>query len=501
MTVSLSRTDADDLERFRRVVAARLGLSIDETRLGSLADVLERRARTSGVSAAAYLDALEAAIPARTDDELRALATELTVGETYFFRHHEQLRAFAEVVVPERLAAREPERRLTILSAGCASGEEPYSLAMLLRERIDTTAWSITLRAVDVDPRAIARAVAGRYTSWSLRETSPPLRERWFRAVGREHVLADEIREMVAFREKNLAHEDLELLPPSTYDVVFCRNVLMYFEPERAQAVIARIARALVPGGALFLGHAETLRGVSTGLEIRAERGAFFYEKAAPAGRAGVQRASVPAAWDGGPRAPVDDPDGSWVDRIREASERVSALADGARATRASAVGVPARERALDAIRAERFAEALEALGDEAADLEALVLRAVALIQMGRLAEGEAVCAELIATESAAVAQYLLGLCREATGDAPAASAHHRAAADADPSFAMPRVHAGLAARRAGDRATARRELSSAIELLGRESEGRIVLFGGGFSREALVALCRAELATCEEGA
>jgi chemotaxis protein methyltransferase CheR len=123
------------------------------------------------------------------------------------------------------------------------------------------------------------------------------------------------------------------------------------------------------------------------------------------------------------------------------------------------------------------------------------LLHAVLLTHSGRLNEAEIVCGELLRNDDLdAGAHYLLALCRESASDARGAEEHDRLAAHLDPAFAMPRLHLGLLARRRGDLAAARRELAQALELLQREDAARVLLFGGGFRREALVTLCRAEL-------
>ena len=132
---------------------------------------------------------------------------------------------------------------------------------------------------------------------------------------------------------------------------------------------------------------------------------------------------------------------------------------------------------------------------ESARDPDALLLRAVLLSHSGQLDAAEKVCAELLAQDDLdAGAHYLLALCREGAGDRQGARDHDQAATYLDPGFAMPRLHLGLLARRAGDREGARRDLASALALLEQEDAARLLLFGGGFRREALIALCRAEL-------
>jgi chemotaxis protein methyltransferase CheR len=156
----------------------------------------------------------------------------------------------------------------------------------------------------------------------------------------------------------------------------------------------------------------------------------------------------------------------------------------------------------MELLEAERFGEALDAVGrlppEAAADAEVLLLRATLLTHNGQFHEAERSCQELLRVdEFNAGAHYLLALCREGLGDAEGARHHDQLAAYVDRGFAMPRLHLGLLARRSGDLREAGRELAEALDLLRREDGSRLLLFGGGFTREALLALCRAELIAC----
>ncbi len=482
-------TDPAAVAAFRASIADTLGLLVDDARLGDLAELLGRRAAGRGSSVRAYLDGLASAGAAHP--EWRDLVPELTVGETYFFRHWEQLRAFVEVALP----ARRGERTLRVLSAGCASGEEPYTLAMLLRgEGIDPS--SVAVRAFDLNPASLQRAARGRYSRWSLRETPDELRRRWFAEEGKELVLDASIRAMVAFEERNLAHDDPAAWAPGSYDVVFCRNVLMYFAPEQARAVVARIASALAPGGYFFLGHAETLRGVSDDFVLHNTHGTFFYQRkgGAPASRRSDVSAPSPVV---GALPPLDL-DAWWVDAIRGSSDRIRDLADPAPSAEVIARPAPPVDLgpALALLERERFAEALDALRDLPDDDEVVLVRAALLVHGGRSAEAQSLAETLVARDARhAGARYILALCREGAGDPAGAAAHDRAAARLDPTFAMPRLHLGLMARRAGERRDAARELGEALRLLLVENPRRLLLFGGGFGRDGLVALCRTEIA------
>jgi chemotaxis protein methyltransferase CheR len=499
---------ADAPERFRSWIAQCLGLQFDDSKLGFLADVLARRVDRTKETLAPYLDALRGP---RAHEELRILAPELTVAETYFFRHIEQLRAFVEVALPDCLT-RAGARTLRVLSAGCASGEEPYSLAILVREHFTDAAPRVRILGVDVNPVMIEKAVQARYLPWSLRQMPPDLRQRWFRSEGREAILDDSIRSAVTFSERNLAEDDSELWMPHAYDVIFCRNVLMYFTFEQAQALVARLTRSLVPGGYLFLGHAETLRGLSNDFSLCHTRDTFYYQRKLPFDqRDAVQDLKIerplPTAASG-PDPAAASAEQSWLEAVQSASQRIKALTTrSARPGRAQSgpgsagrPGVTGLPLALELLKKERFAEALNAIGpppDESVhDPDVALLQAALLTHSGRLDAAERACAALLRRDELnAGGHYLLALCREAAGDRRGALEHDQAAMYLDPSFAMPRLHLGLMARRAGDLHAAQRELGQALLLLQREEASRLLLFGGGFGRDALLSLCRAELA------
>lgn len=491
----------EQLERFRHIVARRLGLHFDDAKLAFLGEVLRRRLEATGERPGGYLSRLDLKI---SDEELSALASELTVGETYFFRNIDQFHALSQVVLPHRIRTRSAQRCLQLVSAGCASGEEAFSLAISIGEAVPDPSWKVFIRAVDVSRTALEKAARGRFTAWSLRETPPEIQRRYFRREGREVVLNEATRAAVTFELRNLIVDDPQLWPPGTYDVVFCRNVLMYFTPEQAQGVVTRITRALAPDGYLFLGHAETLQGLSEEFHLCHTHGTFYYQRRDVSTDARPSKSGwVPAA----SASTFDLVEGSatWVGAIQAAAERIQTLA--ARQAPAIAAAAAARPRAdlrlaLDLLAQERFSEALDllhAIPPEAGhDPDVLLLHALLLAHGGQFAAAEQTCHQLLAgNELNSGAHYVLALCREGAGDARAAADHDQMAAYLDPLFAMPRLHLGLVARRGGDRETARREFNQAMLLLQREDASRLLFFGGGFSRDTLIALCRAELHAC----
>lgn len=497
---------AGDVKEFRARIIRLFGLHFEESKRDFLGDVLRQRMEARGQAApAAYFQSLET-----SRDEARQLAEILTVTETFFFRNNDHFRALVESVLPEKIRARATQRRLRILSAGCASGEEIFTWAMLIRENFpELLSWDLRLLAVDINPAMLARAGEGLYSAWALRDTPDWAREHYFRAEGREFRLDPQVRSMAVFEERNLSAANSDLWLPHSFDVIFCRNVIMYFVPQVAAALVARMAGALAEGGHLFLGHAETLRGLSHDFHLCHTHDTFYYQR-----RSALDRDLFPFALSemdvplvsSGSALPLPDTRIPWMDAIQRASENIASLAarSAAPGTRAPALAkspTPTWDLglALDLLRRERFSEALDILRglppEAAGDPDVLLLRAVLLTNMGDQNEAEALCRRLLLSDELnAGAHYLTALCREHAGDRPAAEEHDLAAIYLDPAFAMPWLHLGLMSKRGGRAEEARRYLEQALALLAKDDSSRVLLFGGGFSREALAQVCRSEV-------
>ncbi|MGC4061032.1 MAG: protein-glutamate O-methyltransferase CheR [Aquabacterium sp.] len=493
--------DHGAVTQLRALVAQRLGLRFDDDKAEWLGSLLRKQAgNVMGADSQRYLHDL-----ANSDLSCaawQALVQELTVAETYFFRNTEQFQALREEVLPRRLAAQASPRALRCLSAGCASGEEAYSIVMTLVAGGLDIGTGLDVRALDLNPLNLIKARQGCYGEWSLRETTPEMRQRWFRLSGREHVLDERIRQTVRFEVRNLVDEDESFWQADHYDIIFCRNVLMYFTSEHLQAALSRITRSLAPGGYLFLGHAESLRGLSRDFHLRHTHSTFYYQRKTSDEMAS-DVADTRAPWR---RAAVAS--GDWVQAIGSASDRVRALtASSTQPGLPLAGGRPAQpqakafERVFELFREERFNEALNMVEGLPADVARLpdmrLLHAVLLVHSGLLARAESLCQQLLREDELdANAHHLLSLCREGVGDHAGAIDSDRTAAYLDPAFAMPHLHLGLLARRQGDFNMVRKEFGLALRLLSREDATRLQLFGGGFNRQALSSLCAAELAT-----
>lgn len=244
------------------LLAARIGLHFPKERWGDLERGITAAASAFGMPDAASCAQRLLSAPL-THREIEILASHLTVGETYFFREPGSLDVFEQQILPALLHARARNgQRLRIWCAGCCTGEEPYSIAMLLDRLIpDHEAWNVTLLATDINPAFLRKAAEGEYGDWSFRATPAWVRERYFkRKRDGRYALHPRIRKRVTFSYLNLAEDVYPSLSNNTnaMDVIFCRNVLMYFTAERARAVVEQLYRSLVDGGWLIVSPAET---------------------------------------------------------------------------------------------------------------------------------------------------------------------------------------------------------------------------------------------------
>jgi chemotaxis protein methyltransferase CheR len=214
---------------------------------------------------------------------IEMLAVGLTIGETYFFREKNALDAFEHIVLSEAIRTRRgAARNLRIWSAGCAGGEEPYTIAMMLKMLLpDLKGWNITLLATDINPHFLEKAVKGVYTRWSFRDVPERIINRFFIKKGSEFEILPEIKEMVTFSYHNLMKGDYPSLLNNTnaMDVIFCRNVLMYFSPETIKIVARNFHRCLTDGGRLIVSQTELNDEYFMGYEKASHAGAMLFKK------------------------------------------------------------------------------------------------------------------------------------------------------------------------------------------------------------------------------
>jgi len=276
---------ADEYRLLRDVISARLGIFFGPESRVSLERRLRERLAVRGLASFSDYHQLLKYSPASTE-EWEEAAELLTTHETYFFREDYQLRAFKDELLPSFAERGRQRKRLHVWSAGCSTGEEAYTIAMLILESglfDPADGWDVRVYGSDLSKRCVAAARRGVYGAASFRSTPEPMKEKWFVPVRSEDQpgsfgVGAAVRALCHFGQMNLLDEERTHLV-GRCDAIFCRNVLLYFDPDARKRVIAMFYDRLVQGGVLLLGHAESLLNVSTAFELLHLKEDLVYRK------------------------------------------------------------------------------------------------------------------------------------------------------------------------------------------------------------------------------
>jgi len=213
-------------------------------------------------------------------EEFQEMFNRITINETSFFRNDAQLDVFEKQILPEILDARSSTKRLRIWSAACSTGEEPFTLAMLLHRTlgIRLSDWRIEILGTDISQKALSVAQKGEYTSYAVRTTPSLMQDRYFKMDDHRFILDDTIRSMVNFEQHNL-RDRLAAKRHGHWDIIFCRNVLIYFDDAMKRDVISMFDNQLSPDGTLFIGHSERIKTLTDNLSQLPIPQGFCYQK------------------------------------------------------------------------------------------------------------------------------------------------------------------------------------------------------------------------------
>lgn len=485
--------------RLSELIAARTGLHFPPERREDLRRALGEAAPEFGCDDGdACADRLLSTPPSQ--DELRKLARHLTIGETYFFRERPGFNALATHVLPLLLnRKRDGDRSLRLWSAACSTGEEAYSLAMLLQQLLpDWQDWNLSILATDLNPASLHKAEAGVYGEWSFRDCPRELRERFFSPVGdRRHRVRAELRGMVKFAELNLAQDSFPSPGNDTHamDLILCRNLLIYFTPAHARQLIGKLRQSLVDDGWLLVSPSECSQALFSGFAPVNFPGSILYRRSQTqdAVRALVAEPLNPAASATEPLSglemsalltppprplPITRP-ADIVDWASEFSSAESAYAQG------NYSDTSTRLRSL-----------LRADTPPARKLSALALLTRALANQGALEESLAVSEQWIAADKLdAAAHYVNAMVLQELGQRARSRAALNSAVYLQPDFALAHFALGHHARAEARVAEARRHFDNAARLLSGlaaedlvpESEG----LTAGHLREIILSLSR----------
>lgn len=270
------------LQRFLQLIAAHTGLQIREQEREALGKTLAVRAKALQFRNLEHYYQLLKIDTQRAEAEWKLLIILLTNQESYFFRDKGQFKLLRERILPELIKANQERRTLRLWSAGCSTGEEPFSLAMLVDQLLpQRNGWNIFILGTDIKEAAVEKAQHGIYSPWSFRMVEPLLQQRYFREQQADYKLDMQILNMVTFRQGNLFKDEFPDVAAGLYgmDLILCRNVFIYFEGNAVSVVLDKFAETLRDGGYLMTGHAELNAQNSSRLQTRALPGSVIYQR------------------------------------------------------------------------------------------------------------------------------------------------------------------------------------------------------------------------------
>ncbi len=504
----MERTDAlrkdltpEEFELFRDWIHKHSGIFLEETKVDSLRISLVTRATRFGFTD--YRDYFR--LLSSDEDEFKELMNLVTINETSFFRFPAQFDAFRDKVIPEILDGRPPSapKRFRVWSAGCSTGEEPYTIAMTLNDSaLEALGYEREVVGTDVSTQALDRARKGVYPARAVNNLTPNQLSRWFEPVDDGHRPVPRVRDLCSFHFHNLIKEPYPLAFMSNWDTIFCRNVTIYFRLESTKRVVNNFYEALNPGGYLFIGHSETLTSISERFEVVEIGGVFLYRK--PRAKrlftfdeivSRRERRTAPAE----PAAPART---LRYQRSTRTPEPVVA------AVEAEPVVAPIDEliaRAHALLEEARAAEALmvaqDALAIDSMNVQAHLVAAFAYADLGKLDEAmEQANAVLGTYPLTAAARYILGVIHQQRGDVEAALSEFKRTIYIDRDFVLAHFAIANIQRQRGNSADACREYENTLRALHAKPEGSWTAFLGGFRPDLLAKTCERSLLECGRG-
>jgi len=423
---------------------------------------------------------------------LEILVSHLTIGETYFFREKPGLEHFTGTIIPKILSERRGKNQeIRIWCAGCCTGEEPYTLAVLLHETIpDISQWKITLIASDINPQFLLRARNGHYNQWSFRETPQALKNKYFTTTGKGWKVNDEIQKMVTFLELNLAKDHY----PSTtnnlhdFDVIFCRNVLMYFTANQIKRISNRFYRAVNENGWLITSAVEINDDYFSDFTCHHSEKGSFYQKLTlikPVSSAPL-KVTVTHPKMARPKAVVRIKTPEKIDK--RLSEQVK---KPAKVNHAKDLSINDLNRLVDQGNYQEFLKVYQTMDKKAMwQPEVMMLKIKSLASLGQLTEARQAGEELLSQDSADVRSYYLmaSICLDENDPAQAETMLKRALY-LDPNHLMSHFLLGNLYNRQGKKQLSERHFRNARTILASYDQNQIVPESEGLTAGRILSM------------
>ena len=496
------------LSRLSAFIAARMGLHFPKERWRDLERGVNAASRELEIEdGKSCIEWLLSSLPTRSQIEI--LANHLTVGETYFFRDKELFKTLEKLILSKLIESRRRNgRHLRVWSAGCSTGEEPYSVAILLSKMIpDLRDWNIKILATDISPLALQKAAGAVYGHWSFRDIQPEIQKRFFtqREDGHFEVLP-RIRDMVTFSYLNLVEDTYPSLFNNTnaMDIIFCRNVLMYFVPELARKVARNFHLSLVHGGLLIVSPTEASISIFSQFTTVRAPGTILYKKEGqpPASDfscrslTGPSVSFKPAAGFVPNRAPTPVPEVPNP-QISSRPQPLDALLEMRISKPGTQIRQDLQQEALALYDAGCYPEAVEKtetlLSQNPSDVKGLALLARIYANWGKLGQALKWCEKAIIAEKLnAGCHYLMATILQELGRTEDAVTSLKRTLYLDPKFILAYVALGNISKKCGKSKESEKHFDNALLLLNSRRPEEILPESEGLTAERLVEIIRA---------
>ena len=497
----------EEFRRFRDLLHRQSGIYLEESKLDSLRISLVTRATRLGyTNLVDYYSALE-----RDEHEFNELLNLVTINETSFFRFPQQFDALRDTVLPEIMAAKPSNNRnLRFWSAGCSTGEEPYSISMTTLDMgLEGLGWKPQILGTDVSTKALAHAKAGVYGKRSMMNVPKDVVARFYESAPMGgHRINDRVRSLVDFGYHNLIKEPYPLSLMGNWDVIFCRNVTIYFRLESTRRVVSNLFDSLNEGGYLFVGHSETLTSINEDFEALETGGVFLYRKPRSRRLFTFGQASEPrrSAREAAQAARAESRSQARASRPRpsaapvDASAQPEGLSDVPGVDSADELIVRARGRLKEGHPSEVLELVARVLELDPNNAEAHLLSAYVHADSGEYDEALAACHRALAINPLLpVARYILGIIYQRQGDAVRAISELKKTIYIDADFALAHLNLANLYKSQHKHQAAAREYDNALKAMRASPEGDWTEFSGGFQADLLVKTCERSLIECRK--
>ncbi len=468
-----------EFREFRDYIQQHSGIYLEDSKLDSLRiSLLTRATRLDCPGWSQYLDVLS-----RDEAEFRELMSLITINETSFFRFPGQFEALRARILPEIASERTGDSRaLRMWSAGCSTGEEPYSIAMtFLDSGLEGAGWRGEVMGTDVSTKALATAKAGIYQQRHLANVPDETIARHFERTDDGYRLAPHVRNICDFTYQNLIKEPYPTALLGNWDVIFCRNVTIYFRLESTRRVVQNFHDSLNDGGYLFVGHSETLTTITDQFESVEVGGVFLYRKRRARRIVAVGRAETGTERRARERAAGPTPErrtAAVVDRPAMPERRASGPTPPVPSPAAAPSPAPA----------------------DAARLPDLLVAAHAHADAGEYDRARSECQAALAQDPLlAGARYLLGVIQQSQGDVASAVTEFKKTIYIDPQFVLAHLNLANIHKSQSRYEDACRGYENALRALYVDPEGAWTRFLGGWQADVILRTCERSLLECRK--